>query len=309
MGGSDASIQFSHRKPPRPRLLLGIGLMLLALIGWAGTISTLTVAVSLCLAGLGATLARSGLPRRELTRIDVRSGMLTASLGSVRLEELSRIELRALSGDLTGHARPTYAAVAVGTDGRELSVLECSDPSELIGLGRAFEGAVRVTVGWAHDNPPLHAWLEAGKPESAPTHHQVRGRAFARQRKASLMTWIVALGLGITWAYFLVKAERPPSTLSLLLALGSLAFTFLTAALVTFDMVLVTLGREIHVERRIFGVTVRHIALDAGNVVRAAALTASNEGGHLLLVTRDDAIAVPLAEPAVHRVAELLSGA
>ncbi len=307
MRGSDALIEYPHRMPPRPRVLVGVGLGLLALVCWTGHVTSLTYAVSACLAALAATLIRSGLPRRDSIRIDPSRGVLETRTISLSLADVSRVDLRAAAGDALGRARTSYSAIAVKHDGRKVELLESGDPTELIRFARAIQGALEVRVTWDFEQPTLANWLASGP--ITPTERHIRGRAYARQRKASLMTWVVAIGLGITWAVFILRAERPPSLFSLSLATGSLLFAFLTAAVVTFNVTLVSLGQTIRFERRVLGFRIFDLKVQASDVLRVSSLAPNGEAGHLLLVTRDAAYAVPLAEPANHRAMQLLTGA
>lgn len=307
MSGSDALIEYPHRMPPRPRLLVGIGLGLLALLCWTGHVTPLTTAVSACLAALAVTFIRSGLPRRAFIRLDLEQGRLRTKALSIALTDLSRVDLRAAAGDGLGRARTSYSAIAVRSDGGLVELLESGNPTELIRFARSLQGSLPVRVTWERDQPTFTDWLADGS--IAPQVRFIRGRAYARQRKASLMTWVVALGLGITWAYFFLGAEAPPSLFSLFLALGSLLFTLFTASLVTFNVTLISLGPVIHFERRVLGIKIFELRLDASEVLRVCALAPNGEAGHLLLVTRDNAYAVPLAEPANHRAMQVLTGA
>jgi hypothetical protein len=305
----EEAIEFAHRRPPRPRLLIGLGLVGLACLGWLGPVTVLTASVSLALLTLGVLLVASGSPRWEPIRFEPSTGTLEARGTLFCAGEPQRIELRALAGDALGRARPSYAAVAVRGDGSRVEVLESETPADLVRFGRALDAHLPVVVTWVAGSPRLGDWLNTANPPLALPSRRIRGRAFARRRKASWMTWTVALGLGVTWTYFVWSSPSPPTSFSLGLAIGSFAFTLLTATLVTFDATLVTLGDDVQVERRVLGVTLRRLVLPRQDILRVAPLTPDGEAGHLLFVMRAGAVAVQLAEPATHRVAQLFAEA
>ncbi len=305
----EEAIEFAHRRPPRPRLLIGLGLVGLSSLGWLGPVTLLTAAVSLALLTLGVLLIASGAPRWEPIRFDPTTGTLDARGTLFTAGEPERLELCAAAGDALGRARPSYAAVAVRADGSRIEVLESESPADLVRFGRALDAHLPVLVTWDAGRPRLSDWLKTAKPPASLPSRCVRGRAFARRRKASWMTWTVALGLGVTWSYFVVRSPSSPTAFSLGLAIGSFAFTLLTAALVTFDITLVTLGDEVQVERRVLGITLRRQVLPRRDILRVAPLTPDGEAGHLLFVTRGGEVAVQLAEPATHRVAQLFAEA
>jgi hypothetical protein len=303
------AIEFAHRRPPRPRLLVGLGLVGLACLAWWGPVTALTAAVSLGSITLGVLLVASGSPRWEPIRFEPRTGMLEARGTLFTPGDPQRIELCAAAGDALGRARPSYAAFAVRRDGSRVEVLESETPADIVRFGRALEAHLPVIVTWVPGRPHWGDWLSGAEPPPALPSRLVRGRAFARRRKASWTTWTVAAGLGVTWTYFVLRAPSSPTTFSLGLALGSFAFTLLTAALVTFDVTWVTLGDEVRVERRVLGVTVRRLVLPREDILRVTPLTPDGEAGHLLFVTRTGAVSVQLAQPAARRVAQLFMDA
>ncbi len=298
------SIEFLHRRPPQPRLLTGLGLIGLAGVAWWAPVTPLTATVSLSLLTFGVVLVASGCPRWEPIRFDPKSGSLDVRGSVFDPGELSRIELQALAGGPLGRARPSYAAFAVRSDGEREELFEGDSPAPLVRFGRLLAPQVPVLVTWAEGSPLLGDWLKRERPLGLLPEGRVRGDAFARQRKASRMTWAVALGLGITWSYFVLIAPVPPSTFSLGLAMGSFAFMVLTAALVTFNATFLHFHPEhVFVERRVLGVRVKSLRLAREEILRVSPLTPDGEAGHLLFVTRKSAVAVPLAQPTTGRVA------
>lgn len=304
-------LEIEHRRATRPRLIVGLGLAALAGLIWFGTLTLVNWLVSLALMTIAAALVITGRARRIRIRFDVARATIESTPGGRRIEQVDHVELRAQSGELEGLPRPSFAAIAVTSDGRRAEIYETAAPSELLRWGRVLDAALPVRLAWAPGQPRVGEWLErprkraSGSPPAA-VPRRIQGRPDASQKKVSQLLFGIAGALGAAWALFLLGSDAKPEPLSVALAIGSVLFILLTAALVATDRTVVELGPMLIVERRRLGLRVQRLDVPLGEIRRAEPLTPDGEGGFLLLVTDRDILGVPLAQPATGQVAGAL---
>src|SRR5690606_31057257 len=119
-----------YRQATRPRLLVGIGLALLSVLGWLGQRTSINVLVSLALVSLAAYLISSGRRRQRRVRIELPARTIESSRYPEKLRQIERIDLVARAGELEGRPRASFCAEAVTRQGARYEIYEAPDPAE-----------------------------------------------------------------------------------------------------------------------------------------------------------------------------------
>lgn len=302
------ALDLEYRQPTRPRLLVGVGVAVVSSLGWLGERTPVTWATSLLLALCALYLVVTGRRRRGCVRVDPALHQVTSTLPKTRVERAERVELQLGRGDLLGLPRPSFAAVVVSAENVRHPIYESGDPNDLLRWARRLDEVLPVRVGWVAGQPRMLEWLQSGAGVGDPVAQAetIHGASHGGQRRVSQLLFGITAALGVAWGLFLTGSEVRPAPLSVALALGTLAFVLLTAALVATDFVTISVGKDVVVERRRLGLVLRRLAVPRTEVLRAEALTADGHSPVLLLVTERDVWSVPLAQPAATQAARAL---
>lgn len=304
-------LEIEHRRATRPRLIVGVGLVVLASLIWFGTRTLMNWLVFGVLLAIAAALIVTGRARRIRISFDPAQGTVESSPRGRRIEGLDHVELAARSGELEGLPRPSFAAIAVTKDGTRTEIYETGIPADLLRWGRMLDAAVPVRVAWTPQQPRVREWLDRPPADSSvvapPTEPQrIEGRSDGSQRKVSRLLFAIAGALGLAWALFILGSQARPDILSVALAIGSVVFILLTAALVTTDRTVIEIGSSLIVERRRLGLRLYRLEVPLAEIRLAEPLTPDGQTGFLLLVTDRDILSLPLAQPATSEVASAL---
>lgn len=320
MGAAPEGIEFDGRRRTRPRLLVGIGLGLLSTLSWLGERTAVTWAVALLLGSCAAYLVVTGRSRRGRIRVQAEGPTILSTLQRRPIQGVETVELVAAGGERGRHPRASYTAEAVAAAGQRHELYESADPAELLSWARKLDGALPVRIAWEPGKPRVRDWLDEritpGGTASAVTPRLRRvpprddthivSSPYAQHQRVSRLLSGIAVTVSVIWAIFLLRSEVPVAPLSVALALASVAFVVLTAALVATDRTVVEVGENLTIERRRLGARLwrREVPLD--EVVRAAPLTPDGDAGFLVVVTEREILSVPLAQPAAARAARAL---
>ncbi len=321
MGAAPEEIEFDGRRRTRPRLLVGVGLGLLSTLSWLGERTAVTWAVSLLLGSCAAYLVLTGRSRRGRIRVVPGEPTILSTLQRRPIQGVETVELVAAGGERGRHPRASYTAETVDAEGRRHELYESADPAELLSWARRLDGALPVRITWEPGRPRVRDWLDE---RGAPAHGAVsattprlrrvppRGGArivsspYAQHHRVSRLLAGIAVGVSVIWTIFLLRSEATVAPLSVALALASVAFVVLTAALVATDRTVVDVGETLTIERRRLGARLWRREVPLGDVVRAAPVTPDGDAGFLVVVTEQEILSVPLAQPAAARAARTL---
>jgi hypothetical protein len=286
-----------------------VGVAVVSSLGWLGVRTPVTWATSVLLAALALYLVVTGRGRRGRVSVDPAERAIASTLPRRRVERVERVELVLGRGDLVGLPRPSYAAVAVSAGNVRQAIYESGDPSDLLRWARRLDALLPVRVTWVAGQPRMREWLQGGdrgEMQTTAASETIRGASHARKKRVSQLLFGITVALGFAWGLFLTRSDVRPAALSIALAVGTLAFLLLTAALVATDRTTIMVGEDVVVERRRLGVLLSRLSVPRAELQRAEALTTDGDAAVLLLVTEQDVWSVPLAQPATNQAARAL---